>query len=91
MNALVKPPQVKPPQHMMERTDRLYRRAWELADLHNLHPTEYDPNSRFTPPKEEPSAELVAQREEAMVTLAKLEALSRPATREEVARRLFAC
>jgi hypothetical protein len=70
--------------HLMERTDRLYRRAAELAAIDNLHPRKHDdddpPGLRQPPPTEE----LIAQREEAQATLAKLESLSRPATKADV-------
>jgi hypothetical protein len=79
MNGLVKT------SHVMERTDRLYRRAAELARIGNLHPRKDDDGGPFAFRKEPPpTQELIAQRQEAQVTLAKLESLSRPATREEI-------
>jgi hypothetical protein len=82
MNGLVKT------SHVMERTDRLYRRAAELAGIANLHPRKDDddgPIRGLSFPPDPPTKELIAQREEAQATLAKLESLSRLATREEIA------
>jgi hypothetical protein len=82
MNGLVKP------SHMMERTDKLYRRAAELAGIENLHPRKDDDDGLhgFSSTSEPPPTDaLIAQREEAQATLAKLESLSRLATREEIA------
>jgi hypothetical protein len=79
MNGLVKP------SHMMERTDKLYRRAAELQGIANLHERKDDDDVRFSFTREPPTEALIAQREEARGVLAKLESLSRLATREEIA------